>query len=144
MAFLDDDAFADTHWLESALNLFKNVEPAPSVLGGPIYPFYNSIKSSWFKDEYESRNWGEEPRFLRTYESFSGSNMIFRKDVIEKCHGLDVRAGMKGNLISLGEETALFNKIWKNYGDITKMFYSPILIVFHTIRPIQNERCISA
>lgn len=133
VAFMDDDALAGPNWLESALNLFKHVEPTPFVVGGPIYPFYNSIKPAWFKDEYELRTLGGKPRFLRSFESFSGSNMIFRKDLIEKSLGFDIRVGMTGNRISLGEETALFEKIWKNYGDISKMFYSPDLIVHHLV-----------
>lgn len=133
VAFMDDDALADSKWLESALHLFKNVQPTPLVLGGHILPFYNSVKPAWFKDDYESRTWGEKPRFLKPFESFSGSNMIFRKEIIEKAGGFNVQVGMTGDQISVGEETALFDKIWSSYGDLSNMFYSPHLIVFHIV-----------
>jgi glycosyltransferase involved in cell wall biosynthesis len=133
VAFMDDDAMADSRWLESALHLFKNVKPTPLVLGGVILPFYNTVKPAWFKDDYESRILGEKPRLLICPESFSGSNMIFRKEVIEKSGGFGVKVGMTGDYISVGEETSLFANIWSNYGDSIQMLYSPELIVFHLV-----------
>lgn len=133
VAFMDDDALADSKWLETAVYLFKSVKPSPIALGGPILPFYNSIKPSWFKDDYESRTWGDKSRFLKPFESFSGSNMIFRKKIIDKSGGFDVKVGMTGDCISVGEETALFDNIWSNYGDFSQMFYSPHLLVFHLV-----------
>jgi glucosyl-dolichyl phosphate glucuronosyltransferase len=133
VAFMDDDACADCKWLETALDLFKNVEPMPVVLGGPILPFYDSIKPSWFKDSYESRKWGDKSRFLNPLESFSGSNMIFKNEIIDKYGGFDEKVGMKGDNLSLGEETALFVNIWSNYGDSLQMFYSPDLVVYHIV-----------
>jgi glucosyl-dolichyl phosphate glucuronosyltransferase len=133
VAFMDDDAIADREWLETAVHLFNNVKPPPLAMGGPILPFYNSIKPSWFKDDYESRTWGDKSRFLKPFESFSGSNMIFRKEIIDKSRGFDVQVGMKGDYISVGEETALFDNIWSNYGDSIPMFYSPHVIVFHLV-----------
>jgi len=133
VAFLDDDAVADHKWLELALQLFKNVKPTPLVLGGPILPFYNSAKPSWFQDNYEARTWGDQARFLNFPESFSGSNMIFNKEIIEKCGKFDSKVGMTKDNLSLGEETALFEKIWASSGEVSRMFYSPHLRVFHLV-----------
>jgi glycosyltransferase involved in cell wall biosynthesis len=133
VAFMDDDACADSKWLETALDLFKNIQPIPIVLGGPILPFYDSIKPSWFKDSYESRTWGDKSRFLKPPESFSGSNMIFRKEIIDKYGGFNEKVGMTGDYISVGEETDLFINLWSNYGDSLPMFYSPDLIIYHIV-----------
>lgn len=133
IAFLDDDAQADKKWLETALGCFKTVDSKPVAVGGPIFPIYKGSKPSWFKDRYEIRNWGEEPRFLKKGETFSGSNMILDKDIVNKFAGFDTQVGMKGELLSLGEETSLFTKIWQNTKNVNLFYYQPKLIVYHLV-----------
>jgi len=132
VAFLDDDAQASKDWLEHALHCFQQVQPTPLVIGGPIVPWYESPKPHWFKDEYEVRSWGDQPRFLKPGESFSGSNMIFRKSVFETYGRFDTKAGVRGNRLSLGEETSVFDRIWRIRGDERILYYSPKLLVFHS------------
>lgn len=132
VAFIDDDALADKNWLKRALICFRHTKPSPSVIGGPIYPFYVSGKPIWFKDEYEKRFWGKKGRFLQRDESFSGSNMFFTKEVFHKYGGFGQDIGMKGNIISVGEETSLFEKIWQAQTD-NFFYYSPDLIVYHLV-----------
>lgn len=132
VAFLDDDAKADSRWLEHAWACFEQVRPVPVAVGGPILPYYAGSKPEWFKDEYELRTWGEHPRMLDRRESLSGSNMIIQKDVLERFDGFDVRVGMKGKRISVGEETALFSRIaGSDVGG--SCFYSPRLVVYHVV-----------
>lgn len=132
VAFMDDDAKADRNWLRLALDCFANVKPTPLVVGGPIFPFYDSPRPAWFKDEYEIRTWGQKPRLLREDESFSGSNMILKKEVIEQYGGFGVQVGMKGPYLSVGEETVLLDKIRQHRGD-TSMYYSPELVMHHAV-----------
>lgn len=132
IAFLDDDARAEPDWLEQALRLFERVEPSPFAVGGPIEPFYLAPKPDWFKDEYEIRSWGDEPRFLRTGETFSGSNMIFTKTALRVHGGFSDRFGMKGERLSVGEETVLFDEIWRGSPD-APLYYSPELVVRHAV-----------
>jgi glycosyltransferase involved in cell wall biosynthesis len=131
VAYLDDDARADPEWLRGILNIFDNTVPEPLAVGGPIYPFYLSQKPEWFKDEYEIRSWGDKPRFLLPRESFSGSNMIFTRNILEKFGGFDTRVGVNGTTLSVGEETSLFLKLWENYSKRNVFYYSPDLKVFH-------------
>ena len=133
IAFLDDDAYADKNWLVTILDCFNRVKPKPLVVGGLVKPFYLTPKLSWFNDKYEMRSWGEKERFLVKGESFSGSNMIFRKEIIAKYGGFDSKAGMKGNYMHLGDETGLFENLWKGYGNKNFMFYSPKIIVYHAV-----------
>jgi len=133
VAFMDDDARADKDWLELALDCFEHVKPTPLVVGGPIFPFYEGPKPAWFKDEAEIRTWGETPRFLKNGESFSGSNMIFRREVIEKYGGFNAAVGMKGEYLSVGEETSIFEKIWQYNSEPKVLYYLPQLTVFHAV-----------
>jgi glycosyltransferase involved in cell wall biosynthesis len=130
VAYLDDDARAGENWLKTALALFENTKPAPLCLGGPILPFYTTAKPTWFKGEM--RTWGDSPRYLRPGESFSGSNMIWRKEIVEVLGGFDVRSGVRGDYLSLGEETVLFEKIWHSF-EQPHFYYSPELAVQHWV-----------
>ena len=125
VAFMDDDARADAPWLERALDLFEKSRPAPVAVGGQIRPWYVSPKPAWYKDEYEVRTWGQGARHLSAGESFSGSNMMFTKNILQQLGGFDVSVGMRGTRVSMGEETVLFNKIWDRLGEQAILLYAP-------------------
>jgi hypothetical protein len=134
VAFLDDDARAETDWLETAERLIERNPTDLCCVGGPIHPFYTSPKPSWWLDSYEIRTRGDVQRHLREGESFSGSNMIWRKDVLSTYGGFDASAGMKGTQLGMGEETALFRHVWE--GEASPVFlYSPELRVYHWVPP---------
>jgi glycosyltransferase involved in cell wall biosynthesis len=133
VAFMDDDARADSEWLQRALDLFENSRPAPIAVGGQIRPWYATPKPDWYKDEYEVRSWGERARTLSAGESFSGSNMMFAKRILEQFGGFDVGVGMRGSRVSMGEETVLFHRIWHTLRDQAILIYDPTLIVYHAV-----------
>ncbi|KKS98615.1 MAG: family 2 glycosyl transferase [Candidatus Gottesmanbacteria bacterium GW2011_GWA2_43_14] len=129
VAFIDDDALADENYLSVAQKTIVN-HLHVSVFGGPIYPFYTSKKPPWFKDEYEARFWGDNERILKKGETFSGSNMIFRKDLFRKFGNFRTSLGMKGEELSLGEETELFSRLNKKG---IQFFYIPEMKVSHLV-----------
>lgn len=135
VAYLDDDARADPEWLRSILDVFDNTVPEPLAVGGPIYPFYLTQKPEWFKDDYEIRSWGDKPRFLMPKESFSGSNMIFTRMILEQFSGFNTHVGVNGTTLSVGEETSLFLKIWESYNERNVFYYSPDVKIFHYAPP---------
>jgi glycosyltransferase involved in cell wall biosynthesis len=132
VAFMDDDAEASRDWLATGFRCFCEVQPAPMGIGGRIIPVYSSAKPEWFQDEWETHSWGRHPRFLTKGESFSGANMIFKKEVLEEFGGFDVRLGVTGPYLSVGEETAVFQKIWQAKGD-ARFYYAPEMLVYHTV-----------
>lgn len=133
IAFIDDDATCHSKYLELALNYFSSHLPKLFAVGGYIVPRYVSYKPDWFKDAYEEDYKGGKERFLKPGESFSGSNMVFQKDILKKYFGFNEAIGMKGDIISTGEETHLFEKIWKSEKGKDRFYYSPKLIIYHTV-----------
>jgi glycosyltransferase involved in cell wall biosynthesis len=134
VAFLDDDARAETSWLETAQALIEGNSENLCCVGGPIHPFYTSPKPDWWLDTYEIRTRGDVQRHLRPGEAFSGSNMIWRRDILATYGGFEPTAGMKGNQLGMGEETALFRRAWD--GEQSPVFlYSPDLRVYHWVPP---------
>jgi glucosyl-dolichyl phosphate glucuronosyltransferase len=134
VAFLDDDARAETSWLLTAQRLIEQNPTNLCCVGGPIHPFYTSRKPDWWLDSYEIRTRGDVQRHLREGESFSGSNMIWLKQALSRYGGFDSSAGMKGTRLGMGEETALFRHVWE--GERSPVFlYSPDLRVYHWVPP---------
>lgn len=132
VAFMDDDARARRDWVETAWRCFGSIRPEPLAVGGKILPLYDAGKPKWFHDDFEVRSFGDNPRFLKSGESFSGSNMVFRRDVLEHYGGFDARVGVKGPYLSVGEETALFARIWRDKPD-ARFYYSPSMVVYHAV-----------
>jgi glycosyltransferase involved in cell wall biosynthesis len=134
LAFIDDDCIASADWLQMLYDAYELVRPRPWSVGGLILPTCNGPRPVWFEDRYETDTWGNEPRFLKKGESFTGCNMSFRKDVIERLGGFEVALGMNGEMLGLAEETKLFRKLWSLEKD-ARCYYSPRALVYHAIDP---------
>lgn len=128
VAFLDDDAKADSYWLKNAWSIIKNKKP--KIFGGPILPFYDSKKPNWFKDDYGTMTIGNEERRLLRHEYLYGSNIFIQRKIFEAIGYFDINIGMKGIKISVGEESELQER---SHCNNIKIFYFPWLKVFHLV-----------
>lgn len=109
VAYLDDDAKANSEWVEKAINLTETYEP--DAFGGPIYPYYLTQKPDWFKDEYQTFNLYDYTGWMKKEHSLSGSNMIFKKEILQEFNGFSINLGMKGNQQAYGEESDLIERL---------------------------------
>lgn len=135
IAFLDDDAYVKEDYLERVYKKISKQGKEVFAIGGQIVPYFQSPKPDWFNDKYETDNKGDKERYLSNNESFSGSNMIWRKEILSKFGGFDENVGMKSNILSVGEETELFRNITK-YEKRNNIFrYYPDLKIYHLIPP---------
>ncbi len=139
VTFLDDDAKADLNWLESALKIFGSIKPDPLVIGGPIIPFYSGQKPKWFSDLYEADFKGNKSRYLHKGESFSGSNMFVCRSTLLRFGGFEEAVGMKGKILSVGEETGFFERVWEKEESGEIFYYSPSLRVYHLVPPSKTR-----
>lgn len=136
ITYLDDDAKADRDWIKNIITIIKNENL--EMFGGPIYPFYKSEKPQWFKDTYETVEFGKEKKELKENEYLSSSNFVVKKDLIQKLGGFNHLLGMKGEHIACGEETEIIVSARKKFKDI-HIYYDPELIVYHLV-PSQKMR----
>ena len=154
IAYIDDDAIADKEWVERIFSVIQNNKDI-EAFGGKILPWYNTEKPKWFKDEFGLHSWGDKHLLLSLQNypfGLSGSNMIFKKDILEKYSGFSAEYGMTGKKIAFGEESLLFNKMLKNNENVQ---YFPDLFVYHLVseksyslknafrRSIQNGKAIA-
>ena len=132
LAYIDDDAIADKEWVGKIISVIQNNKDI-TAFGGKILPWYNTEKPKWFKDEFGLHSWGEEhlQLSLQNYPfGLSGSNMIFKKDILAKYNGFSAEYGMTGNKIAFGEESLLFNKMLGNNENVQ---YFPGIFVYHLV-----------
>lgn len=135
VAYIDDDAKATPEWCEKIINAFLNVNPEPVAVGGEILPFYEQKPPAWFKDELEIKTYGKRTGFLEMPVGkcgFFGSNMTFKRDILEKYGGFSPEYGMSGENIGGCEETELFLRICKKD---PYFWYDPEILVFHLVSP---------
>jgi len=135
IAFLDDDAIAQSHWLSELSQWCEQ----PNVLGAgsKVTPIWLASKPAWFPDEfgwvlgYSYKGLPEEVQIVR---NFFGTGMCIRRDVFETVGGFRSEIG-RINKLPLGcEETELCIRALQHIPE-GKFIYEPSSIVKHKIPP---------
>ncbi|HPZ07617.1 MAG TPA: glycosyltransferase family 2 protein [Candidatus Eremiobacteraeota bacterium] len=130
VAYLDDDIRVRENYIERILYVIDNYDF--DCFGGVYNPWYKYGRPSWFKDEYETKNYktlpsiGEVPNNLY----LGGGNLILKRAVLEEVGGFYPDLGMKGDKIYYGEENFLQRQLRKIN---KKIGFDPELIVDHAI-----------
>lgn len=123
VAFIDDDSTADTQWLTEALKIIE--EKNPDIFGGAVFPLFPGGKPDWFKEQYGIRGdmgvsgWLEKGFII-------GTNIFFRKSLLQEYGGFDPRLGMNGDNLGYHEETQL---VYRALKEKRKVYFSKELIV---------------
>ncbi|MDP8255115.1 MAG: glycosyltransferase family A protein [Candidatus Alcyoniella australis] len=131
VAYLDDDAFVDQHWIERALEMIHGLEPDVLLLGAKVTPEPGFAAPEWMPDALVRKPPADlDERFVVADQARSliaGSNMIFRKHALERLGGFDPQLGRIADRQRAAEETELFYRLER----IGRMRYTPRLVVFH-------------
>ena len=134
VAYLDDDAIAENDWLEQALRVYEERDRAVAAMGGPALPLWDTPPPAWFPESVEDRWFGDTERVLGLGESLSGLNVFFARALLQKLGGFDVRLGMSGDRIGVGEEADLFARMWAEDPHALAV-YSPRIAIRHLVAP---------
>ncbi|MBI5396859.1 MAG: glycosyltransferase [Verrucomicrobia bacterium] len=131
IAFLDDDAYPDFHWLEEAAGNFTR--PEVGAVGGPgVTPPDDPLMAQVSGRVYAARIVSGHYRYryvvdrMREVDDFPSCNLIVRKETLEKIGGF-------GTNFWPGEDTELCLQITKKLGQ--KIIYDPRVEVYHHRRP---------
>ena len=133
ISFLDDDAVAAPDWLERLEANFH--DPRVVAAGGRAVPQWlgSGVRPQWFPEELD---WIVGCTFKgfangqRNVRNVLGSNMCFRRGVLERTGGFDARLG---GPIS-GDDTEVCLRILAT-DDSYRIVYEPAAVVHHKVPP---------
>lgn len=138
LAYLDDDSIAPTGYLNSLFRVLD--EYHPDIMGGPIFPYYDSTKPRWFKDKFEIRKFADHSGFSSTCR-VSGGNFIIRRELLFQLGCFDINLGMRGNQIGLGEERALLEEYRRRIPiEHQRVYYSLECTILHYVPQYKMRR----
>ncbi|WP_406678446.1 glycosyltransferase family 2 protein [Moorella sp. ACPs] len=139
IAFIDDDAVADSKWLENLIINYK--DPSIVAVGGKLVPLWEKGRPWWFPEEFDwivGCTYKGFPEKRGEVRNLIGCNMSFRKSVFEKVGYFSDRLGRLGNNALAGEETELCLKIKASIPE-GKIIYEPEALVYHKV-PVSRCR----
>jgi glycosyltransferase involved in cell wall biosynthesis len=136
LAFMDDDARADSSWLLSLVEALEG-ENGPAAAGGPIYPLNRIHLPDWLPDRlttyFSIVDYGRRDIELNYPRLPFGTNMAFKRTIFERVGSFRADLGRKGACsFFTGEETELFVRIARS-GDTIQ--YTPRAIIYHDVDP---------
>jgi glucosyl-dolichyl phosphate glucuronosyltransferase len=138
LAFLDDDAIAQEHWLERLVEAYRD----PNVLGvgGSIEPAWEQGAPRWFPPEF---NWvvgctyAGMPTSTERVRNVIGANMSMRAAVLARAGAFDARLGRAAGSRTLSgsaEETELCIRATRAHPG-HYWIYEPRARVVHAVPP---------
>jgi glucosyl-dolichyl phosphate glucuronosyltransferase len=133
IAFIDDDALAAETWCEAIVNVFLSHGDA-GIAGGPVEPIWSSPRPAWLHPHLEGFftivDRGPVQRRLNHGEWLAGTNIAFRRKLLDTCGGFNESLGrMRGVLLS-NEELEVTRRIHEA-GYFS--YYEPLARVLHCV-----------
>lgn len=140
IAFIDDDAEADSKWLQALLRIYDNV-PDVWAVGGKVLPIWDAPKPPWLTEDYHRSlslvEWGEDARALSWPERIIGTNCSFRRRVFDDIGLFDTSLGRIGTALLGNEDTEIQQRIHA-LGRL--IYYSPQAVVYHHVTASRMTR----
>jgi glycosyltransferase involved in cell wall biosynthesis len=134
VAFIDDDAVADSTWLERLAKAFHN--PGVAAAGGHVSPLWvNGERPVWLPEELDwvvGCTYRGLPTRGNAVRNMIGCNMTFRKAVLDDVGAFRSEVGRVGRLQGVGEEAELCLRISNSMPEAT-IIYEPAAVVYHKV-----------
>ena len=134
VAYMDDDARADAHWLEALVAAFEQVTPTPAAVGGRVWLDWHGEKPAWVPERHLSLfthvDHGDGAHWLPNNEYLVGANIAFEREALNLVGGFDPNLGRQGAVLLSGEEAAIiaqFQKLGRG------VYYEPKALVWHSV-----------
>jgi glycosyltransferase involved in cell wall biosynthesis len=134
VAYMDDDARADSQWLEALLDAFEQTSPAPAAVGGRVWLDWQGEKPAWVPERHLSLytyvDHGAGAHSLENGEYLVGANLAFEKEALLSVGGFDANLGRQGSLLLSGEESAILEQLRARHQSV---YYEPAAFVWHSV-----------
>lgn len=133
VAFLDDDAAAESGWLEELLRGYDDRDV--QGVGGAIEPAWAVGRPRWFPPEFDwvvGCTYRGLPRVVAPVRNPIGANMSFRRQLFDAIGGFSDGLGRIGETPVGGEETELCIRA-VHHDARTRFLYRPQALVRHHV-----------
>ncbi|MBI3738492.1 MAG: glycosyltransferase family 2 protein, partial [Chloroflexi bacterium] len=137
LAFMDEDAVADSQWLSRLLPAFE--DSSVMGVGGTIQPGWDAGRPSWFPREFDwvvGCTYQGLPEVAAPVRNLIGCNMAFRREVFSTVGGFQVGMGRVGTLPLGCEETELCIRARQHWPE-RSFLYEPSATVLHRV-PVER------
>jgi len=135
VAYLDDDAVADTEWLGKIVEVFETLKPQPGCVGGRVEPIWEAPQPAWLSDDMTSYlailNYSDAPVALGNPDYLVGASIAYPRQLLETMGGFQTRLGRRGKNLLSNEETLLHRGL-KAEG--YACMYHPEILAWHHIQ----------
>ena len=138
VAFLDDDAVADSHWLAEILRHYD--QDSVVGVGGSAAPEWVARRPSWFPEEFDwvvGCTYLGMPTKLTAVRNLLGCNMSFRRLAFSVGGGFDPRIGRVGDRPVGCEETEFCIRLTQALPGST-ILYEPKATVMHRVSAVRG------
>jgi len=132
VAQIDDDAIADSEWVGELVRIYNSTDAV--AVGGKMTPEWVAGKPTFLPEEFywligvTHRGFAEPGEEVR---NTFGSNISFRRDVIEELGGFDPHVGRKGEAEIQAHESELGTRLQLEFG--RGVIYNPDARVAHKV-----------
>lgn len=132
ICFLDDDAIADTDWIEEIVKSFG--QHACVMIAGKIVPLWRSDPPKWLTPAFF---WlvGGTGSIFKEQESYVrsgfGSNLSCMREALVKVGPVASSLGLRGSTLMQAEDADLGLRVREVYGK--SVIYNPRAVVFHKV-----------
>ena len=132
VAFTDDDAIAEKHWVNALYHGLNKYQC--ECAGGKIFLRTEKELPAWLTKELWGflgyHDYGEDYFNFDTDHYPFGGNMVFAREVFDRIGLFDPNYGRTGDIDFGGEEYELFTRFLKSGG---RGVYIPTAIIYHVI-----------
>jgi glycosyltransferase involved in cell wall biosynthesis len=140
VAYIDDDACADTRWLEALLLAFDDVSPTPAAIGGRVWLDWQGARPKWVPEQHLSLytyvDHGDAAHSVEGDEYLVGANIAFEKETLDAVGGFDPNLGRQGTVLLSGEEASTLEQIRAKH---LRVYYEPAALVWHSVVPSRKH-----
>ena len=135
IAFIDDDAIAETDWVWRLIRCFQ--ETGSDMVGGKVEVLWLTPRPEWLSNDLLGPMprvdfGGERKRCTRMNETFLTTNCSMRRAVLQKYGIFDTTLGRRRDRWVGGEDVELCQR-WITAGAV--VHYEPEAVVHHKIGP---------
>jgi glucosyl-dolichyl phosphate glucuronosyltransferase len=131
IAYIDDESVLPESYLQRAYTIAQSGQY--DCFGGPFYARYLHSKPLWLpKDFGTMKLLRESEGLVEEGLALAGGNLVIRQKNLLDCGGFSENLGMRGEILSYGEDDYIQMMIRKNGGRIG---FIPDLFLYHHVLP---------